>query len=57
MYWKKIKDDREFIVQNKQEESVQIKEENKFLYNNDTNLPEYQNTKSKCISTKQIYNW
>ena len=49
---KKIKDDREFIVQNKQEESVQIKEENKFLYNNDTNLPEYQNTKSKCISIK-----
>ena len=41
----KIKDDREFIVQNKQEEIVQIKEENKFLRNNDTNLPEYKKHK------------
>ena len=35
---KEIKDDRRFIIQICQEEIVQIKEENKFLHNNDTAL-------------------
>ena len=59
---KEIKDDRRFIVQIYQEESiqikeeiVQIKEENKFIHNKDKTLSEYQSTKDKCISTTQIY--
>ena len=53
---KEINDDRRFIAQIYQGEIVQIKDENKFLHNNDKNLSEYQNTKDKCISTTQIYN-
>ena len=54
---KEINDDRRFIVQIYQEESVQIKEENKILHNNDKTLLKYQSTKDKCISTTQIYTW